>query len=305
MEFKSTWIRNTHSKFQEDERLILQFHYLYSLSLVGPEEGCSQSSRHCAKVGVPLLIDPGMVERIEVVRGPVSVLYGAKALGGVVNIITKKGGDQPLQGHLSSSYNSANDGTNTVVSAFGYLNEFDYRISLTTNNQGDRHTPEGTVENTHYERRQLWDQCQSIIRRTSRWTVLRQLSIMPRKSMWNQTVRFTPPFLDFAIDAPRRDRKKSAIFYTMEPSWGRLTKISANAYRQVSDRQFNTFPSMLFPFPPPGMQTWYRHLFWIAPDDRWCPSAIRLAANLESLPDWRNSVQPWWSWSDTSQGNAD
>jgi outer membrane receptor for ferrienterochelin and colicins len=31
-----------------------------------------------------------MIERIEVVRGPSSALYGSDAMGGVVNIITKK-----------------------------------------------------------------------------------------------------------------------------------------------------------------------------------------------------------------------
>jgi iron complex outermembrane receptor protein len=35
------------------------------------------------------------VERLEIVRGGASVLYGDKAVGGVINIVTKKGGDQP------------------------------------------------------------------------------------------------------------------------------------------------------------------------------------------------------------------
>ncbi len=35
-------------------------------------------------------LDPNIIDRIEVVRGPTSVLYGSDALGGVINVITKR-----------------------------------------------------------------------------------------------------------------------------------------------------------------------------------------------------------------------
>ncbi|MDD5007640.1 MAG: TonB-dependent receptor [Syntrophorhabdaceae bacterium] len=41
-------------------------------------------------------ITPGIIERIEIYRGPASVLYGDNAVGGVVNIILRKGEGRPL-----------------------------------------------------------------------------------------------------------------------------------------------------------------------------------------------------------------
>lgn len=38
-------------------------------------------------------LDPNGIERVEVLRGPQSILYGSDAIGGVINIITRSGGD--------------------------------------------------------------------------------------------------------------------------------------------------------------------------------------------------------------------
>lgn len=41
-------------------------------------------------------IPQSMIERVEVVKGPASTLYGSEAMGGIINIITKKPGAMPL-----------------------------------------------------------------------------------------------------------------------------------------------------------------------------------------------------------------
>ncbi len=60
----------------------------------------------------------GAIERIEVVRGPMSTLYGSDAMGGVVNVITRKvadrwGGTATIDGTLQSDsdYGNTSQGT--------------------------------------------------------------------------------------------------------------------------------------------------------------------------------------------------
>ncbi|MDN2711959.1 TonB-dependent receptor [Janthinobacterium sp. SUN118] len=65
----------------------------YTLILVdGKRVGSSADTAYRPDLGRQDLnwISPDMIERIEVVRGPMSSLYGSDAMGGVINIITRK-----------------------------------------------------------------------------------------------------------------------------------------------------------------------------------------------------------------------
>ncbi len=49
-----------------------------------------------------------LAERVEVLRGPASVLYGSNAMGGVVNVVTRKIKDDGVNTNLSAGYGSYN-----------------------------------------------------------------------------------------------------------------------------------------------------------------------------------------------------
>ena len=68
-----------------------------------------------------------MVDRIEVVRGPFSVLYGSDAIGGVVNIITRRGDGEPVFGATVEGGSDGYGRAEALVS--GLSDQFDYSVS--------------------------------------------------------------------------------------------------------------------------------------------------------------------------------
>lgn len=49
-----------------------------------------------------------LADRVEVVRGPASVLYGSNAMGGVINIVTRKMHEDGVKTDLHAGYGSYN-----------------------------------------------------------------------------------------------------------------------------------------------------------------------------------------------------
>ncbi|MGL6027246.1 MAG: TonB-dependent receptor domain-containing protein [Vibrio sp.] len=88
----------------------------YTLFLIDgrPVQGNDAFGLNGAQAGTPINFLPPVseIERIEVIRGPASALYGSDAMGGVVNIITKKVGNK-WSGSITTEYTKA-DSSNKV-----------------------------------------------------------------------------------------------------------------------------------------------------------------------------------------------
>lgn len=184
--------------------------------------------------GVGLLIDESSLERIEVVKGPYSVLYGSQAIGGVVNFITKKGGDKPVAGMVKAVYNSANIGWEESAAAWGSIGQFDYRINGSYSDQGDRDTPDGRLPNTHNR-----NNSQAVWLGYNLGQHHFGLSL-DRYRLATQTYFEDPDgeYDAFSVKIPKLEREKIGLFYDMDVDGDYLKKIHLDAYEQTIEREF-------------------------------------------------------------------
>lgn len=95
-------------------------------------------------------LSPKDVFRIEIIRGPASVVYGSQAIGGVINVITRNGANTQdsavtMQG---GSWGLVEGDAHTS----GTAGAFDFYAGVYGGRQGDYKAPSGTMENTGWQR---------------------------------------------------------------------------------------------------------------------------------------------------------
>ena len=98
-------------------------------------------------------VEAADAERIEVIRGPASVLYGSDALGGVINVVSPplpdaQGRDPFVSGRAVASYSTNNDQPDGTLALDGAAGRIGFRGSLTGRSASDVATPAGELSNS-------------------------------------------------------------------------------------------------------------------------------------------------------------
>ena len=105
------------------------------------------------------MIPLDQIDRIEILKGNQSTLYGSNAIAGVINIITKKDGDKKIGGAGTLSYGSFNS-LRSSLNVSGGTDLLDYSIGAThfstdgfseaAEQNGDNFEKDGTTQNAFH-----------------------------------------------------------------------------------------------------------------------------------------------------------
>ena len=106
-------------------------------------------------------LDPAQIERVEVVRGPASVLYGSDAIGGVINFITKGADEETAPearfgGDADVQYEGATDGWKESANLRFGRGRFNGYAGGTYKDTDNIETPEGELANSFYDGYTVW-----------------------------------------------------------------------------------------------------------------------------------------------------
>jgi len=100
------------------------------------------------------MFDLNDVERIEVIKGAASSLYGSGATGGTINVISKSGSytnKLSLTGSYSGGFNSVNNFFSNGINLIASGNEWILKLNGTYRKAENTQTPAGELSNSQFE----------------------------------------------------------------------------------------------------------------------------------------------------------
>ncbi|BBD07942.1 TonB-dependent receptor plug domain-containing protein [Desulfovibrio ferrophilus] len=221
-----------------------------------------------AQMGFVMPLD---IERIEVLKGPVSALYGTGSIGGVVNVITKKGtftSDNQVHGELSQSFSTNTEGTDSYGRAIFSQENLWLQLSGAFRNHDDYSGGDSAlIPNSRYEDKQF--RLASGIKWTNNLSSEVQVLVNEANEIGLPGGTSTMPATAM-VTYPRTSNVMVSLDNTWEVESEFLQRIKADAYYMKNDRRvrLENIPNPAVNMIRPGAdhETWggkLQGLFWL------------------------------------------
>ena len=189
-------------------------------------------AEHKSMSGSPMLIDPSQIERIEIIKGPTSVLYGSDAVGGAINIITKKGGNKPFEAEVFAGMDNSSNGKSVGANIAGAKDGWRYRLGVAHENGDNLRTPVGDVPYTEFSSLSV--------------NGFLAYDIDENKSVGITLEHFDldfmsgnqdPEYPGFFVDVPKWKRDKVGLFGEFRNITNNLVRLRVDAFYQTSKKE--------------------------------------------------------------------
>lgn len=180
--------------------------------------------------GAPLLISPQDIERVEVIKGPASVLYGSEAIGGAVNIITKKSGEEGVHGNAGVRGDTGTRGLDQFYDLNVRYGDFSSRVSFSDENHGDIESPDGRVDRTSYHFRN--------VSAYLGYEISENMSFGAKIESFSGRSEVASGDDLIFMELPNWERDKLGIFLEIKDISETFVKFRADAFFQKTDKHF-------------------------------------------------------------------
>ena len=198
------------------------------------------------KSGAPLLINPFFIDQIEVIKGPAAVLYGSDAMGGAVNVITKKPSEDKINTQLGLLYNGSDNAFSEYLNLSGTIEDFSYALGLVNTDAQDLYIADREkIDNTSYRNQG--------INAYLAWQATDDLKLEYKSEYFDvdaHTASSTdiPGYAEFKAHIPKWRRVKHSLGFELTEINDYVSSLKASVFMQQNDKDFNSSVTRKGPF---------------------------------------------------------
>ena len=198
------------------------------------------------KSGAPLLINPFFIDQVEVVKGPAAVLYGSDAMGGAVNVITKKPSEDKFSTQVGLLYNGSDNAFSEYLNLSGTIENFSYALGLVNTDAQDLYISDREkIDNTSYRNKG--------VNAYLAWQATDDLKFEYKSEYFDvdaHTASSTgiPGYAEFRAHIPKWRRVKHSLGFELTDLNDYVSSLKASVFMQQNDKEFNSSVTRQGPF---------------------------------------------------------